>query len=68
MTFVTVMMEKKSWKMELSQKIKEVNALQASAKRSDSLRSEIAQKVEHHLAERNDLELEVTDLGTQVRL
>lgn len=54
--------------MELSQKIKEVNALQASAKRSDSLRSEIAQKVEHHLAERNDLELEVIDLGTQVRL
>ena len=62
----TVMMEKKTWKMELSQKMKEVESLQASAKRASSCRADITQKAEQYLSERNDLEVEVTDLVTQV--
>ena len=52
--------------MELAQKTKEVESLQASAKRANSCRTDIAQKAEQYLSERNDLELEVTDLVTQV--
>ena len=61
-------MDKKTWKMELAQKTKEVESLQASAKRANSCRADIAQKAEQYLSERNDLELEVTDLVTQVLL
>ncbi len=60
-------MEKKTWKAELSQKMKEIESLQASAKRSNSCRFDVTQKAEQYLAERNDLELEVADLGKQVR-
>ena len=52
--------------MELSQKMKEVESLQASAKRASSCRADITQKAEQYLSERNDLEVEVTDLVTQV--
>lgn len=55
------------WKVELSQKMKEIDSLQASAKRSNSCRSDITQKAEQYLADRCDLESEVADLGTQVR-
>jgi hypothetical protein len=64
---IAVMMEKKTWKVELSQKMKEIEALQASAKRSDRLRTDVTLNAEQYLAERNDLVTEATDLGTQVR-
>lgn len=65
--FIVVMMEKKMWKVELSQKMKEIDSLQASAKRSNSCRSDITQKAEQYLADRCELESEVAALGTQVR-
>jgi hypothetical protein len=58
------MMEKKAWKASELQKLKEVEALQASVKRSNTLRGEITQR----LGERNELEAEVADMGSQVRL
>jgi hypothetical protein len=61
------MMEKKTWKAELSQKMKEIESLQACAKRSNSCRSDVTLKAEQYLAERNDLVVEVADLGKQVR-
>jgi hypothetical protein len=64
---MAVMMDKKTWKVELSQKTKEIEALHAGAKRSDRMRTDFALKAEQYLAERNDMETEVTDLGTQVR-
>jgi hypothetical protein len=57
------MKEKKALKASELQKIKEVDALHASVKRSSTLRSEISQC----LAERNELEAEVADMGSQVR-
>ena len=61
-------MEKKTWKMELAQKTKEVESLEANAKCANSCHAVIAQQAEQYLSERNDLELEVTDLVTQVIL
>ena len=59
----SVMMEKKVWKASELQKVKEVEALHASVKRSSTLRCEISLR----LAERNELEAEVADMGSQVR-
>ena len=57
------MMEKRAWQANELQQAKEIEALQASAKRANTLRSEISQC----LAERNELESEVADMGSQVR-
>jgi hypothetical protein len=57
------MMEKKACKESELLKVKEFEALHASVKRSSTLRSEISLR----LAERNELEAEVADMGSQVR-
>ena len=59
----SVMMEKKAWKESEQLKVKELEALHASVKRSSTLRCEISQR----LAERNELEADVADMGSQVR-
>ena len=60
------MAEKKDWKTDMFQKTKDIETLQANAKRSYTLQSEASQRAEQYLAERKELEAEVTDLGAQV--
>ena len=61
------MSEKKSWKETTFQQTKDLEALEAKAKRSSKLHSELSQKADQYLAERKDLEGEVSDLEVQVR-
>mmetsp|Transcript_21452 Transcript_21452/g.44857 ORF Transcript_21452/g.44857 Transcript_21452/m.44857 type:complete len:389 (-) Transcript_21452:3231-4397(-) len=61
-----MIIEKKTWKTDMFQKTKEIETLEANAKRSITLRSEISQKAELYLAERKGLEVEVIDLGSQM--
>ena len=60
------MAEKKDWKTDMFQKTKDIETLQANAKRSNTLQSEASQRAEQYLTERKELEAEVMDLGAQV--
>ena len=53
------MTEKKNWKAE-------VETLETNAKRSSILQSEISQRADQYLFERDELKEEVTDLTSQV--
>ena len=57
------MVEKKTWRTDMFQKIKEVESLESNVKRSNTLRSEISQIAEQYLSERKELEAKVADFG-----
>jgi len=60
------MAEKKSWKETTFKQAKELEALEAKVKRSSTLHSELSQTADQYLAERTELEGEVSDLESQV--
>ena len=60
------MIEKRNWKTDMFQKTKDIESLEANAKRSSTQLAEMSQRLELCLAERTALEAEATDLGSQV--
>ena len=59
----SLMLEKKAWKVNEIQQLKEVEALKDSVERSSTLKLEIAQ----YQVERHELNAEIGDMGMQIR-